>query len=75
MTVTRKAINEANCSLLHAESLLDILIKADVDLKDGDASAVFNILLGLISNGSNVLSYLDCGYGIEPKEEKVTTDA
>jgi hypothetical protein len=73
MTVTRETINKAYGSLLHAESLLDILIKADVDFTEGEVAAVCNILLGLISNGSSVLSSLDCGYDIEPKTTKKET--
>jgi hypothetical protein len=75
MTVTRKTINEAYGNLLHAESLLDILRKADVELVGGEAASVCNVLLILLSKGSKVLASLDCGYGIEPEEEKATTDA
>jgi hypothetical protein len=65
MTVTRKTIQEAYGSLIHAESLLDILIRADVDLTEGEVAAVCNILLGLVSKGATVLDSLNCGYGIE----------
>jgi hypothetical protein len=75
MTVTRKTINEAYGNLLYAETLLDILSKADVELVGGEAASVFNVLSILLSKGSNVLAFLDCGYAIEPEEEKTTTGA
>jgi hypothetical protein len=75
MTVTRKTVNEAYGNLLYAESLLDILKKADPELAGGEAASVCNVLLILLSKGSDVLASLDCGYGIEPEEAKATTDA
>jgi hypothetical protein len=75
MTVTRKTINEAYGNLLYAETLLGILSKADVELIGGEASVVFDVLSILLSKGSRVLDSLDCGYSIEPEEEKATTGA
>jgi cytosine/adenosine deaminase-related metal-dependent hydrolase len=66
MTVTHETIHEAHGSLLQAESLLDILIRADVDLTAGEAATVCNLLLGLVANGAKVLDSLNCGYNIEP---------
>jgi hypothetical protein len=73
MTVTRKTIHEAYGSLIHAEALLDILIRSDVDLVAGEVAAVCNVLLILLSKGANVLDALNCGYGIEPEKRKGKT--
>jgi hypothetical protein len=70
MTVTRETVHEAHGSLLYAETLLDILIKADVDLFAGEVAAVCRILLGLVSNGAKVLDSLNCGHNIEPKKKE-----
>ncbi|MDR3160621.1 MAG: hypothetical protein LBU28_03300 [Spirochaetaceae bacterium] len=71
MTVTRKTVNEAHGSLIHAESLLDILIKADVGLTEGEAVTVCDMLLGLISQGSKVLDALNCDYDIELEKRRL----
>jgi hypothetical protein len=70
MTVTHKTIQETYGSLIHAESLMDILIKADVDLAEGEVAAVCNVLLGLVSKGAAVLDSLNCGYSIEAETAK-----
>jgi hypothetical protein len=70
MTVASEAVKEAHGSLIHAEYLLDILIRADVDLAAGEAATVCNILLGLVSKGAKVLDALNCGYSIEPGKKE-----
>jgi hypothetical protein len=73
MTIIRETVHEAHGSLIHAESLLDILTKADVDLTGGEVATVCDILSGLISKGSKVLDALNCGYDIEPETAKDET--
>jgi hypothetical protein len=71
MTITHETIHEAHGSLLQAESLLDILIRADIDLTAGEATTVCSVLLGLVSNGAKVLDSLNCGYSIEPGKKRI----